>query len=195
MAKNLRRPQVRVTRALPRRIALTGTPGTGKSSVAALGGTAVQWTEVYAIARSHGAARRRRTGWEIDLRRLSRAMRRDRPVGTEVIVGHLAHLLPVQGAIVLRCRPEELYRRLTRARRGSPKDRRENALAEALGIVASEVRDSGIPWVEIDTTDRSAASVARCVLARLRRMPPRPLRPIDWLGDADVAEHLLDWSR
>ncbi len=195
MAKNLRRAPVRLARERPRRIALTGTPGTGKSSVTARWEGAVCYAEVGTIARAHRAARKVGRGWEIDLVKLSRAMRRDRPVGIEVIVGHLAHLLPVHEAIVLRCRPSELHRRLDRARRGSRSDRNENALAEALGVVAEEVRTARIPWAEIDTTGRSPSSVARSVLARLRRPLSRSRRPIDWLADPDEAEHLLDWSR
>ncbi len=195
MAKNLRRPQVRVARGPARRIAITGTPGTGKSSVAARLAPGVPCLEVYDIAQNFRAARRSGRGWVIDVPRLSRAMRRNRPVRTELVVGHLAHLLPVDSAIVLRCRPTELYRRLARARRGSAADRRENALAEALGVVADEVRAAGLPWSEIDTTARSPEELARALRARIRRTMSHPRHPIDWLREDRVAEHLLDWSQ
>ncbi|MGI0140010.1 MAG: AAA family ATPase [Thermoplasmata archaeon] len=175
-------------------IALTGIPGTGKSSVAARLPPRWRSVEVAALAVERGCARRRPGGWEVDLPRLARSLRRRPPVEVDLLVGHLAHLLPVRFAIVLRCRPTELYRRLTRARRGSRTERGENAVAEALDAIGAEVRARRIPYREIDVSGRSISAVARSV-DRLLTDGLRPTAPrVDWLGDRRETAHLLDWG-
>ena len=127
--------------------------------------------------------------------RLARALRRDRADRATVLVCHLAHLLPVDGAIVLRCHPLELRRRLLRARRGSAADRRANVTSEALDLVAIEARSRHLKVWEVDTTDRSPSVIARRV-ARLLATRPSPSPPaIDWLADGRVTDYLLRGPR
>jgi adenylate kinase len=177
-----------------RPVALTGTPGTGKSRVArALAGTQ-RTVEVSTLAVRLGAGRPlRRGGVEVDLDRLRRALARPSAWGdVELVVGHLAHFLPLRDVIVLRCRPTELERRLTRSRRGSAGERFENFVVEATDVILLEALAARRRVWEIDTTDRSVASVAREVLRRCRsRGPPRYGR-VDWLADGRVTAHLLD---
>lgn len=199
-----RHPAGRVTRPAARRpparrrlpLALTGTPGTGKSSVARR--LAARWSvvEVAELARSHRAARRLRRGIEVDLARLRRALRRPGALAdVDLVVGHLAHLLPVRGAIVLRCRPIELRRRLRNARRGTAREREANFASEALDQVLGEAAATGLPVFEIDTTGRSAAAVAREVGRRLVRSGPPRQGTVDWLADRAVTAQLLDGAR
>ncbi|MFZ0830625.1 MAG: AAA family ATPase, partial [Thermoplasmata archaeon] len=112
-------------------VALTGTPGTGKTSASSRLPAPLRVAEVSALALQLGVGRRKERGSvEVDLPGLRRAFRpyaRSHPEG--VVVGHLAHFLPVSYIIVLRCHPRELARRLRRARR-SAKDRAANILSE-----------------------------------------------------------------
>lgn len=194
MAADVPRATLRVSRRfLP--AALTGTPGVGKSAVARR--LAGRWrvVEVRDLAVERRAARRTGRGWEVDLGRLRRSLR-DRPAGdADLFVGHLAHLLPVRGAVVLRCQPVELYRRLDRARRGRRRDRGENALAESLDLVGSEVRGRRLPYWEVDTSARTPADVAEQVARALARGRPPSRSTVDWLADRRVTAHLLDWGR
>ncbi len=137
-----------------------------------------------------GAARRR--GSRSVVVDLDRRRREAWPPGLEIVVGHLSHLLRVRDAIVLRCRPDELARRLARARRGTARDRRQNVEAEATDVVLIEALRAGLRVWEIDTTGRSPASVARSVARRLRRGGPASYGTVDWLADRRVTEHLLD---
>lgn len=204
MAKKLHAAQVRIVRSrspargrLPRTgapWAITGTPGTGKSRLAKVLAPRYRSVEVHELARARGCAREVRGGWEVDLVRLRRSLARHPTEGIDLVVGHLAHLLPVEGAVVLRCHPVVLRRRLDRARRGTPHERDENALAEALDLVASEVRARRLPFWELDTTGRSIRSVAADAARGLRaRKPPRP-SPVHWLADRSVTAHLLEWQ-
>lgn len=176
-------------RALP--IALTGTPGTGKSSVARHLAPRRSSIEVGDLALRLGCGRRAGPrSITVDLPALATAVRADRPP-EEIVVGHLAHLLPVREAIVLRCHPLELGRRLARARRGTAGERRENVAAEATDVVLFEALRPGRRVWEIDTTGLPVAAAARRVEDRLRRRGPSRFGSIDWLSDPTVTEELL----
>ncbi len=165
----------------------------GKSSVARALAARLKTAEVASLARALGASRGGGRAVEVDLGRLrSRLGRPGGWGGAELVVGHLAHLLPVRGAIVLRCHPLELRERLRRARRGTVTDRQANYVAEATDLVLLEVLRSGVPVAQIDTSGRTVEEVARAVLERLRRPWPRRVRSPDWLADRSVTAHLLD---
>ena len=165
----------------------------GKSAVARRLRPAWNTVEVADLARRTGTARPHRGGVEVDLSRLRRALGVPGALdGVDVIVGHLAHFLPVREAIVLRCHPRELARRLQRARRGTAADREENLVCEALDLVASEAADIGLSVYEVDTTGTGVRAVAEEVGRRLRR-GGRPRRGVvDWLADRTVTAHLLE---
>lgn len=177
-------------------VALTGTPGTGKTSVARALAPGVASIEVGELALQCSSGRKIRGGVEIDLDRLAESLRR-RTVRSRVdlLIGHVAHLLPVRDVIVLRCHPLELGRRLERAGRRSARERRENVLAEALDVVLVEARRPGRRVWEIDTTGRRVADVAHEVARRLRHRGPSRYGGIDWLADPRVTATLLDPGR
>jgi adenylate kinase len=154
------------------RIALTGTPGTGKTAVARiLRSMGEEVLDLNDAAQGFGLLgpydRRRRTR-EVDLKGLRRLVGRLHPgKGRLFLEGHYAHLLPVERAVVLRCAPATLRRRLSR--RGYPRSKvRENTLAEALDEITIEaVARLGKSRVcEIETTKQSVRNVA----AIIRRM-------------------------
>ncbi len=181
---------------MPAPVALTGTPGTGKSAVARQLAPALRAIEVGDLALHLGAGRRRPKGVEVDLRRLGRRLhRRGALSGIDLVVGHLAHLLPLRHVVVLRCDPRELARRLGRARRGTARERRANAEAEALDVVLVEAVRAGRRVWEVDTSGRSVAAVAREVARHVRARGPSRYGRIDWLADARVTEGLLDRGR
>lgn len=148
--------------------------------------------EVGELAVALGCGRPIRSGVEVELPRLRRAMRR-LPVraSPRLLVGHLAHFLPVTSIIVLRCHPIELARRLGRSHRGTARERRENVAAEATDVVLWEALGTGLPVFEVDTTGRSVAAVAREVAARLRRPRGSRFGTVRWLADPRVTEYLL----
>jgi adenylate kinase len=183
----------RKVRGRPRPVALTGTPGVGKSSVARRLAPGLRSVEVSHLARREGAATGRGRSLVVDLRRLRAALSRPGALdGLDLVVGHLAHLLPLPRAIVLRCHPLELRERLQRGRRGSRADRQANFVAEATDAVLVEALSLGREVVEVDTTGRTVSDVARRVRASLRARAGRGAAAVDWLADPAVTEHLLD---
>jgi len=131
--------------------------------------------------------------------RLARRMARLRGVRgapvrlrTALLIGHLAHLLPVRDVVVLRCHPRELRRRL-RHRGALSGALRANLASEAIGVIlfeAAKNRQRGRLW-EVDTTGRSPSSVARLVDRLLRTRPASRFGHVDWLSDPRVTEQLL----
>ena len=180
----------------PREVALTGTPGTGKSSVGEALSGRFEVVEVADLALGRGLGRPISGGVEVDLTRLARRWRPPGPgAAPRVVVGHLSHLLPIREVVVLRCHPVELDRRLTRARRGSVRDRRANVESEALDVVLLEALDLGRRVHEVDTTARTPASVARSVARLLASGGPPRFGRTDWLADPSVTDYLLRGTR
>ncbi|CQH55416.1 probable adenylate kinase [Halobacterium hubeiense] len=143
------------------RVAVTGTPGTGKT-------TATEHLDTdLDIVHLNDVIQEEDLYTEVDEARDSKVADldavRDWLDGREdvLVESHLSHLLDADRVVVLRCAPGELERRLIE--RGEPSEKaEENAESEALDVILSEtVRDHGKPNVyEIDTTDRDPAAVA-----------------------------------
>lgn len=174
-------------------VALTGTPGTGKTTVARRLPRVWQVREVAELAApSERRAAERTTPVAVDLAALRAAERRRPPAArADVYVGHLAHLLPCRDVVVLRCHPLELRRRLDRARRGSEDDRRENVAAEATDVVLIEALSLRRRVWEVDTSGRPPGAVAREVARLVRTRPPPRYGHVDWLADRRVTDYLL----
>jgi adenylate kinase len=176
---------------MPAPVALTGVPGTGKSTTASLLAPRIRSVEVGDLAIAWGLARRSAGALTVDLGKMQRRFRQS-PPGVDLVVGHLAHLLPMRDVIVLRCHPEQLVSRLARTGRGSARERHENYVAEALDVVLAEAVRPGRRVWEIDTTDRTPRGVGRSVARLLRLRPPSRYGRVDWLAERRVAAHLLE---
>ncbi len=172
-------------------IALTGTPGTGKSSTAAvLSAQGWKVLEVNDLAKRYGLLRCKdvaRDSYEIDPDELQEALERE-GFTEGILVGHLAHLLDVDLIVVLRCHPTELAERL--AGQGWPPGKvSENALAEALDVILAEAMDAGAPVLEVNTTEMSHQSAAEAVLSVLAGEKEKYA-----VGNIDWSEEALRWS-
>lgn len=158
---------------------ITGTPGTGKSTVSRLlegrGHTVIHVRDTvspYALGRDEA-----RDTLIVDGERWAASF----PRVEGFVEGHLAHLLPCDAVVVLRCAPRVLGRRL-RERGYPPAKIRENLEAEALDVILIEALElhGGEKVHEIDTTHLSASEVADAIeeIARGERAPVHGL--VDW---------------
>jgi adenylate kinase len=175
-------------------IALTGVPGTGKSTVSRILRSSDHTVyDLNLLVKEHGLVLgidRKRGSKEVDLRSLGRLVKKlDVKGDTIFLEGHLSHLLPVDRAIVLRCHPEVLRKRL-KARRWPMAKVRENLEAEAMGVITRECVGARLDCYEIDVSNIKPHDVASLVsrLARSRRgvMGYKP-------GKIDYFEEILKW--
>jgi adenylate kinase len=180
------------------RVALTGTPGTGKTTVADLLTDEATVVHLNDAVREHDLTDRtdeERGTLVVDVDRVAEWLA-DRPAdgGTTLVESHLAHLFDADRVVVLRCHPEELAERLERRDDAEHEPEKspemvarsaaENAEAEALDVVLAEAVDRHGPdsVFEVDTTGRNPADVAADVRAVLRGEREPSAGTVDFTG-------------
>lgn len=169
------------------RIAVTGTPGVGKTSACTL----VKSMPVLHVndlvdkyEASAGYDRKRKTK-EVDVRKLAKAVAKLE--GDMILEGHFSHMLGPDVAIVLRCSPRILEKRL-RKKGWDEKKVRENVEAEAVDVVLIEAVENVPEVCEIDTTDMKPVQVAKAIDSVIagERQKYR-------VGNVDWSEEVLSW--
>lgn len=171
-------------------IALTGVPGTGKTTVAE------HLAERYTVLQAREVARRadaiegsdlERGAEIIDEQRLDERARSVLPDEDVIVEGVLAHHCDPDAVILLRCHPTELGRRL--AQRDWSQDKvEENVMAETLDALVLEITTQ--PAWEIDTTQTDPATVSEHIVALLQD-EPLPGDAVQAIGTADWTDTLL----
>ena len=161
------------------RVALTGTPGTGKTSISeSLEDFEVVHLTDYIKDKSIGD-----TGEEIEVRpeKLREAIDRDFSDKKNIVFeGHLSHHLDVDLCIVLRCEPEELRERL-RKRPYSAQKVEENVQSEIIDIILQESVQSQENIKEIDTTSKTVEESALLVRNTIENRETG-YGDVDWTG-------------
>lgn len=170
-------------------VALTGVPGTGKTTVARELDPRLSTVQARALAERVDAIEGRdeaRGADVVDHERLAARAREALPQGPVLVEGVLAHHCDPDVVVVLRCDPDVLEQRL--ASRDWPAAKvEENVMAETLDAIAAEVHIE--PAWEIDTTAREPAETAAIVEA-LADGEPAP-EGADPLGTADWTDRLV----
>jgi adenylate kinase len=146
-------------------LAVTGTPGTGKSSVCiALG---LEYVDLHRVIEELGfytGVDPERGSLIADLDQLREHVLRQKEQPLLILEGHLAHLLEPEVAIVLRANPLVLAGRLEQ--KGFPPQKiQENVEAEALDVILVEAVDLCAVVYEVDTSTISIEKVAEVVRA------------------------------
>jgi len=169
------------------KVAVTGTPGVGKTSacshVKSLPIVHVNdLVEVFGIATGYDRARKTK---EVDVRKLASAVSKMK--GSMVIEGHLSHLLHPEVAIVLRCSPRVLEKRLV-AKGWNRRKVRENVEAEAVDVILIEALENVPEVLEIDTTKKGPLAVGRAIeeIIAGERQKYR-------VGNVDWSREVLSW--
>ncbi len=146
------------------RVAITGTPATGKTSVAQQLADSTILT-VRDLANEHGCVDNFESSDQltiIDVNRLSDLLKNswtNSPDSNVFIEGHLSHHLPVDAIVILRCRPTVLETRMSS--RGWPDRKiRDNFEWELMGGPWSEISNKILPVIEIDSTIAGPEQIA-----------------------------------
>ncbi|RZN40949.1 MAG: NMP kinase [Methanophagales archaeon ANME-1-THS] len=184
-------------------LGITGTPGTGKTSVCtALGLEYLDLNRVIADRGFYTGVDTERGCLIADLTRLKEYVRKaDREL--LVIEGHLAHFMSPDVAIVLRADPSVLTDRLTQ-KGFTPQKIKENVEAEVLDIILAEAVELCDVVYEVDTSGKRIEEVAALVRAIINaevegdKAAKYALRKqykpgsVDWTS---VADTLLEFAR
>ncbi|HEC75897.1 MAG TPA: NMP kinase [Thermoplasmatales archaeon] len=170
------------------KIALTGTPGVGKTGVA---------NELekkgYSLLRIEEIADNFVIGYDnereskiVDEEKMDEYIKKIEEKDKILIIeGHLSHLMSVDGVIILRCHPSELKKRLEK-KKWNEKKIKENLEAEALDIILQRALERHKKIWEIDTTGKKLDEVVEEVEEILKKLPP-PL-----YGKLDYSEWLIE---
>ncbi len=159
-------------------IALTGTPGTGKTTVCEFISEHSRYRKLYHIIDLNKLIRdeklytgkdEKRNSFDADMEKLAERWKQiiaQAPAGIDIIMeGHLSHLLPADVIIVLRASPVALRKRLGKRREYSFEKVKENANAEALDVILVESVERNEKVFEINTTDAMPLSVVKSVIS------------------------------
>ena len=165
------------------RFAVTGTPGAGKTSACALVKSLPVIHVNDLVDQLHmvsGYDSKRKTK-EVDVSRLAKAV--SKIDGDFVLEGHFSHLLGLDVAVVLRCSPKALERRLKK-KAWSENKVRENVEAEAVDVILIEALENVPEVCEIDTTKKKPVQVARDIerIVAGERQKYR-VGNVDWSGE------------
>ncbi|MCX6673522.1 MAG: adenylate kinase family protein [Methanothrix sp.] len=162
-------------------IALTGTPGTGKTTVAGL--LPYQVIDINALVKAgmNFGKDPERGCLEADMGALAEHLAKLDCDDTIILEGHFSHHF-ADWSIVLRLAPFVLKSRLE-ARGYSAQKIRENLEAEALDVILVEAVELCAQVDEINTTGKRsqevAEQVARIIQGKLRLSPGQ----VDWMND------------
>ena len=162
-------------------IALTGTPGTGKTTVAHL--LPYRVIDINALVREglNFGTDPKRGCLEADMDGLAERLVEIDSDQIAILEGHFSHHF-AQWSIVLRLAPQKLESRLEE-RAYSPEKIRENLEAEALDVILVEAIEYCQRVDEIDTTRRTPQEVADLVAKIIEGKLQMPPGQVDWLEE------------
>lgn len=156
------------------RLALTGTPGVGKTTLASMVGEALSLplidVKVFALEHGfHDPFEESTQAYPLDLDAIADALPEDC-----LMEGHVAHLLDADAIIVLRVHPRVLKERLHARGYGEAKIQ-ENLEAEAMDLILQESLDEVEDVLQLDATQASPEQL----LARIEAWWPERGRQLD----------------
>ncbi|MFQ6020875.1 MAG: adenylate kinase family protein [Candidatus Aenigmatarchaeota archaeon] len=155
------------------RIALTGTPGTGKTKLSKklakkLGYELIDLNKLIKKEKVYDDYDRKRKSYIVDIKKLNKFVRKI--IKDNVIIdSHLSHYLPqrlIDVVIVLRCKPEVLKKRLKNKKWNKEKIR-ENYEAELIGLISYEAKQLHKKVYEIDTTNKGIDNIIKEIVKNL----------------------------
>ncbi|MHA1488582.1 MAG: adenylate kinase family protein [Promethearchaeota archaeon] len=180
-------------------VIVSGTPGTGKTSVSMkiskkIGSKVISLNELVVQKKFTLKYDNKRNTYVIDLKRLNKYILeklhelKQENEDVLIIEGHFADIIHdkyIDYAIVLRCDPNELYHRLKK--RGYTTEKiKENVQSEILGSCINFFNQKQLKnmLIEIDTTDKSIETVANIIInifTERESLDKYKVGKVDWL--------------
>lgn len=152
-------------------LAISGTPGTGKTEVAKVLAKLKCWKVIHLndLAKEKSlyiGFDRKRDCKIVDIESLQEEVKKLHE--NLIIESHYAHEFDADTVIILRCRPKELRKRLE-SRGWSKKKIDENVESEIMEICRQDSWEAGKKMLEVDTTGKTPKDVAEEILKKLRQ--------------------------
>lgn len=169
-------------------IAISGTPGTGKTAVAnelkkIADVNTISIASVLAMKKIPYEYDKKRGTKAVSIRNLKIAIRKEiKKEKTNVIEGHLSHFLDADLTIILRCRPDVLIKRMQR-RKWTKNKIAENVQSEILDAATIEALNKRNNVIEIDTSAKKPKEIAQVIKKLLNNYTLRKkytAGKIDW---------------
>ncbi len=148
-------------------VALTGTPGVGKSTVSSLLRERYDVIDIHSFCEKNGLFESFDSdagSYNVDVEKLNDAIHNERLNDITIMDGHLSHFVDCDIIIVLRCDPDIICERL-RSRGYDEKKVIENVQTEVLDIILSESAESGTRTYEIDCSGFSVEDVYTVIVS------------------------------
>ncbi|MCL1984685.1 MAG: adenylate kinase family protein [Methanomassiliicoccaceae archaeon] len=173
-------------------ISITGTPGTGKTTIAsALREKGEQVIDLNHHIEEKGLKERfdkKRDTYNVDVDKLNASLRSCIPEENNVFLeGHLSHFLDCDIIVVIRCNPSVLYERLKK-RNYAPQKILENVQAEALDVILCESAENNAHVFEMDNTSCTPEQAVSMIYDMIRGEKERYLP-----GSVNWSEEMIKW--
>ena len=170
-------------------VAITGTPGVGKSTVSEILAHRFTVIDIHSYAEQHGLFEEydeEAGSYNVDVEKLNDSIMSERYESIVFLDGHLSHFIDCDIIIVLRCEPKILYQRL-KDRGYDGKKVLENVRAEVLDVILGESMESGAKVFEIDCSDMTPTQIADRIerIVILGETNDSSPGNVDWSGEME----------
>ena len=162
-------------------VAVTGTPGVGKTTISKLLAKALgyEYVSIREFALEKNIGQQVGDEIEIDVNELAEKMSKNLKGRNVVVDGHLSHFIPADVVIVLRSHPRIIAERL-KSRKYPPKKLAENVEAELVDVILIEALEGNENVIEIDTTGKTPGEIVNEILNLLKEGVKRRVGIVDW---------------
>ncbi len=180
------------------KLAITGTPGVGKSTVSKLlvkrlneldelyNNQKFEYIDITETVKNNGLYSEKdeyMDSYVVDFQKLDEYINNIESKYENLIIdGHVSHLLNVDYIVVLRCNPEIILKRLKK-RKYSNNKIKENVEAEILDVCLTESLENSNNVYEIDTTNRPLESIVNEIIEEVLTHKKTKYGIVNWLDD------------
>jgi len=167
-------------------IAISGTPGVGKTIISRLlakkmGAKLISIKNIIENHKIKYVPDRKRKTKIVDVNDIQKEVRKELDKNkTNIIEGHLSHLLRADMVFVLRCNPFVLRKRLKK-RRWNNRKIDDNVLSEMLDIIPMEALRRHKKIYQIDTTNKEPYKTADRILMIMKKPKSYKEKAYNWL--------------